>query len=31
MSVPIDKDNRHYQEIQWNKCKDGTLTIKDAE
>ncbi len=30
MFVPIDPDNRHYQEIQkW--VAEGTLTIEDAD
>ena len=29
-SVPIDPDNRHYNEIM-KQVKAGTLTIKDAD
>ena len=28
--VPLDPDNRHYQEIM-RQVKEGTLTIKDAD
>ena len=30
MSVPLDNQNRHYQEI-LKQVKAGTLTIKDAD
>ena len=30
MSVPLDPNNRHYEEI-LKQVKDGTLTIKDAD
>ena len=30
MSVPLDRDNRHYAEI-LKQVAEGTLTIKDAD
>ena len=30
MFVPLDPDNRHYAEI-LKQCKEGTLTIEDAD
>ena len=30
MSVPLDNQNRHYQEI-LKQVKAGTITIKDAD